>query len=176
EEQAKVVQGAQRLNPALLLSDAPAAVDGTPTVTPGDEASVSRGNGRSMMIKRAFGDPQAVEAYRQALLAKAEAFGLDPEQIARMRAPVLVRVLEDVPSTAARSELVAAVRRTNEGLTQALTPMARAVAEARTLSPETVEAIAEVLARNPDDTLRDVMRKRPRELVEILRRDGVITQ
>src|SRR5690606_4751933 len=51
-EQAKVVQGAQRLIPALLLSDAPTAVDGPPIVTSGDEAIVLGGNGRSMMIKR----------------------------------------------------------------------------------------------------------------------------
>jgi hypothetical protein len=175
EEQMKVVRGAQQLNPALLLADSPTAVDGPPLVTAGDRALVLGGNGRSMMLKRALRDPETRESYRAALAAKAQAFGLDPEAIARMRAPVLVRVLEDVPATAPASELVAAVRRTNEALTQALSPRARAVAEARNMSPETVTAIAGLFSEDGEATLRDVMRDRPRELIDILRRDGIIT-
>ena len=53
EEQRKVVLGAQQLDPALVLTDTPSAVDGPPIVTSGAPI-VLGGNGRSMMLKRAY--------------------------------------------------------------------------------------------------------------------------
>jgi hypothetical protein len=55
EEQRKVVMGAQQLDPALVLTDTPSAVDGPPIVT-GGTPIVLGGNGRSMMIKRAYAE------------------------------------------------------------------------------------------------------------------------
>jgi GGDEF domain-containing protein len=176
EEQTKVVQGAQRLNPALVLSDTPSAVDGPPLVTSGARALVMGGNGRAMMLARAMREPATAQRYRAALLEKAGGFGLDRAKIEGMREPVLVRVLEGVGADAPHDELVAAVRRTNEGMTQALSPRARAVAEAKNLSPETVQGIGRLLTDAGDATLRDVMRDSPQALVELLRRDGVISQ
>lgn len=175
EEQAKVVQGAQKLNPALVLSDTPSAVDGPPIVTSGKAALVMGGNGRAMMLARAMGSEDTRTAYREQLLQKASSFGLDRSAIEKMRAPVLVRVLDEVKSTSPKEELVAAVRRTNEGMTQALSPRARAVAEAKNLSPETVHGIGQLLAEASDSSLRDVMRDSPAKVVELLRRDGLIT-
>ncbi len=175
EEQTKVAMGAQALDPALLLADTPTAVDGPPQVTARDRALVVGGNGRSMMLRRAMKDPAAAARYRAALAAKAPQFGIAPETLAGMKEPVLVRVLEDVSAAADQAALVAAVRRTNEGMTQALSPRARAVAEARTLSTETVASLAELLAEDPEASLRDVMRERSGRLVEILRRDGIVT-
>jgi hypothetical protein len=54
DEQRKVMVGAQTLDPALLLTDTPTAVDGPPIVTSG-QPLVLGGNGRSMMLKRAYG-------------------------------------------------------------------------------------------------------------------------
>jgi hypothetical protein len=176
EEQVKVVQGAQRLNPALVLSDTPSAVDGPPLVTSGEKALVMGGNGRAMMLARAMREPKTAGAYRAALLEKAGAFGLDKAQVEGMRAPILVRVLEGLKSDAPKEELVAAVRRTNEGMTQVLSPRARAVAEAKNLSHETVQGIGELLGAAGDASLRDVMRDRPAEVVKLLQRDGVINQ
>lgn len=175
EEQAKVMRGGDRLNPALVLADTPTAVDGPPLVTSGARRLVLGGNGRSMMIQRAFEDPKARELYRQALAERAPAFGLDAARVAKMRAPVLVRVVDGVPSTASKADLAAAVRRYNEGLTQQLSPRAQAVSEARLLKPSTVESIGGLFADAGDKSLRDIMRAKPLDFVSILQRDGVIT-
>jgi hypothetical protein len=173
EEQAKVIQGAQRLDPALVLSDTPSAVDGPPLVTAGDKALVLGGNGRSMMIARAFKDPAALEKYKAALAAKAERFGLSPAQVKKMKAPVLVREVGEVRSDAPAQDLVAAVRRFNEGMTQVLSPKARAVAEAKTMTPATVAAIGNLLG-DGEASLREVMDARPGDFLAILERDGVV--
>lgn len=175
EEQTKVAMGGQNLNADLLLSDSPTAVDGPPLVTSGARALVMGGNGRSMMLLRGLHDPATAGTYRGALEAKAAHFGLDPATLATMKDPVLVRVLDEVPDTATPAELVAAVRRTNEGMTQALSPKARAVAEAKNLSADTFSALAEILAGNPDASLRELMRDRGPLFLEILRRDGIVT-
>jgi len=174
EEQRKVMVGAQKLNPDLLLTDTPTAVDGPPLVTSGEKPLVLGGNGRSMMIQRGFRNAATRDAYKEALLGKAALFGLDARKIAGMESPVLVRTMNDVSAQAPRNELAAAVRRFNEGMTQQLSPRARAVAEAKALSPETVQSIGELLADSGDDSLRDVMRSRPADLLAILQRDGVI--
>jgi GGDEF domain-containing protein len=176
EEQVKVVQGAQKLNPALVLADTPSAVDGPPLVTSGERALVMGGNGRAMMLARAMREDRTRELYRKALLEKAPGFGLDRAKVEAMKAPVLVRVLEAVGADAPHEELVAAVRRTNEGMTQALSPRARAVAEAKNLSPETVAGIGQLLSDAGEASLRDVMRENPGRVVELLQRDGLINQ
>lgn len=176
EEQRKVVMGAQLLNPALLLTDTPTAVDGPPIVARNGPPWIALGgNGRSMMIRRAYkeGLPTA-QRYLQALIADAPHFGFTFADVAAHKHPILVRVLDDVPAAAPAPELVAAVRRLNEGLTQQLSPRVRAVAEAKVLSPTTIEALGELLAGAGDASLRDVLRSEPRRIVEILERDGVV--
>jgi hypothetical protein len=44
------------------------------------------------------------------------------------------------------------VRRFNEGMTQALSPKARALAEARTLTPETVDALGGLMFEHGDSS------------------------
>jgi hypothetical protein len=56
EEQLKVVEGGAKLNPALLLANTPSPLDGPPIVTSGEKRLVLGGNGRTMMIQRAFKD------------------------------------------------------------------------------------------------------------------------
>jgi hypothetical protein len=173
EEQAKVVSGAQALNPSLLLANTPSAVDGPPLVTSGKKHLVLGGNGRSMMMLRGFSNKEQLEAYRSALIDRASSFGMSAKEIARMDAPVLVRVIDGVSSDAPKSDLQAAVRRFNEGMTQALSPRAKAVAEARMLSSDSVQDLAGLLS--DDSSLRDAMRDRPQDIAKILRRDGIVT-
>jgi hypothetical protein len=116
-----------------------------------------------------------VADYKAELVRRAPEFGLDRAVVEALEHPVLVRVLDDLNSNAPRSELVAGVRRYNEGLTQALSPRARAVAEARTLSPATLESLGELLAGAGDASLRDVLRESPRAVIQILERDGIVT-
>lgn len=174
EEQRKVVLGSQNFNPALVLADTPSAVDGPPIVTGGARQFVLGGNGRTMMMQRAFADPAKLEGYRAALVDRAPTFGLSADAVRKMRKPVLVRVVDSVPSGAEGKDLVSAVRRYNEGLTQALSPRARAVADAKALGPSTVNSIGDLFADAGDKSLRDLLRERPRDFVEILQRDGII--
>lgn len=174
EEQQKVVMGGQRLNPALLLADSPTPVDGPPIVTSGEKRLVLGGNGRSMMLLRGLKSEATADAYRKALAAKAEQFGLDRSAIDSMKRPVLVR---EVPLSAGspRSELQAAVRRYNEGLTQHLAPKAQAIAESRMLTDATIGKVGDLLAAS-DGSLRDLLREKPADIVKALRDDGVVTQ
>lgn len=173
-EQKKVMKIGDRLDPALVMSDTPTAVDGPPIVTSGDRRIVLGGNGRTMGIQRAFASPAARENYKRELLDRAPAFGITPDRIGGMKAPVLVRVAEGVPSTAPQADLIAAVRRFNEGLTQELSPRARAVAEAKVMTPQTIESIGGLFSQAGDKSIREIMRERPKDVIAILQRDGLI--
>jgi hypothetical protein len=174
-EKMKVENGGKELKPSLLLADSPTPVDGPPIVTAG-KPLVLGGNGRTMMIQRAFQKEEMREAYRQALVEKAAAFGLKPEEIQSFKAPVLVRVMPNVDSSSSsKSQLTSAVRRFNEGMTQELSPAARAVAEARAMSPETVDSIGNLLSGSEDRSLRELFRDQPQDFIGPLERDGLIT-
>lgn len=174
EEQLKVVSGAAQLNPAFLLTDTPSPLDGPPLVTGGVKRLVLGGNGRTMMIQRAFQNDAKREEYRAALLRKARSFGIDPAEIEQMRAPVLVRTVSSLSADSPKDALIGGVRRFNEGMTQKLSERARALAEAKTMSPQTVQDLGNLFAAG-EGSLRDFMRERPNDVVAILRRDGIIT-
>lgn len=173
-EQMKVSLGAQNLDPSFVLTNTPTPMDGPPLVTGGPVHLALGGNGRSMMLARAYREGAPGERYRAALLERALDFGILPAEVEAIRHPVLVRVVEDLSATSPAADLAAAVRRYNEGLTQQLSPRARAVSEARTMSLETLEALGDVIGSLGDASLRDVMRDRPRELLAILERDGIV--
>ncbi len=178
-EQQKVRTGAKDLNPDLLLSNNPTPGDGPPIVTEADLAKgekhiVIGGNGREQMMELAFeNDPALAEQYRQLAAERAQGFGIDPATVTGPGR--LVRVLKGLRASAPTPELVAAGRRMNETLTQELSPRARAVAEAKTVSPGTIRAIGNLLSEHPDSTLRELMREQPEALIDILVRDGIIT-
>lgn len=173
-EQVKVQLGAQRMDPTLVLARTPTPTDGPPLVT--EDLRALGGNGRSMMIKRAYLEGGApAERYREALRREAPQFGFTVADVDRFRQPVLVRVIEGFWSTSTpQAELVAAVRRYNESLTNALEVKARAVAQGKLLSADTVRHFGEVL-QGSDASLRDLMRAQPELFIRALENDGIIT-
>lgn len=177
-EQQKVIQGAQQLNPELVLARTPSALDGPPIVTEPDVSGrrlVMGGNGRSMMILRAYSAGGAAgDAYREALIRRAGDFGLEPAAVRQVERPVLVRVLEGLAADAPREVLVSAVRRTNEGLTQALDAKTLGVARGRQLSAESVAQLGEALG-DGELTLRELMAARSEVFREALQRDSILT-
>ncbi len=176
EEQMKVETGSINLNNDLLLTDTPSPLDGPPTVTEGKKALVAGGTGRSLMAKRAFdADPAKAASYKAELLRRADMFGLDKAAIENEPTPFLVRVVLGLHDTPDHKDLIAAVRRFNEGMTQKLSERGRAIAEARTMTQGTVEDIGNLLTANGESTLREVMRDKPLAMVALLRRGGVIT-
>lgn len=82
---------AAKLDPRLLLADVPTMDHGAPTLTA--DGKVVAGNGRALAIRKAYSGERGA-AYRQALVEAAERYGLAPAEIEAMRAPVLVRVLQ----------------------------------------------------------------------------------
>ncbi len=81
------------------------ASDGAPIVGP--DRLVESGNARSIALRRAYrAGREGAERYRQWLVEHAADFGLDPEAIARMRAPVLVRVRTQEVQPQERVEMV----------------------------------------------------------------------
>lgn len=96
-EAAKVsrIAGSQ-FDPRFLISQAPSADMGPPTVTP--SGIVINGNGRVMslqLLSRRGRFPK----YRNELVRQAESFGLDPKAVEGMNAPVLVRVVDVDPTS-----------------------------------------------------------------------------
>lgn len=173
-EQRKVVLGAQNLDPTIVLASTPTAVDGPPIAT--EDGIVLGGNARSMMIKLAYLEhPEKAAAYRDALIARAPEFGFTSANVERFDRPILVRVVEGFTRHSPKAELSAAVRRYNEGLTNALDAKAKAVAQARQLSDATVQKLGELLLAHEDESLRDVMRSEPRVFLEALEADGIVT-
>jgi hypothetical protein len=132
----KTVQNiAAALNPDLVLTDSPTAVDGPPITTA--DFRVVGGNARAMGIQLAYSRPgQAGARYRDALIARAQALGIDPERVRGMRAPVLVRAIKEDPG--APGELS---RVLNEPLTTGRTREADAVSRAQRLGPDVASRI-----------------------------------
>lgn len=65
------------------------ADSGAPIV--GRDGIVESGNGRTMAIRMAY-DQGTADEYREFLISDADYFGIDPDQVERMKRPVLVRV------------------------------------------------------------------------------------
>lgn len=96
----QVEKMAANLSPEALLSEFHALDRGSPIVGP--DRIVESGNGRVMAIQRAIMDhPASYRSYRDALIAASAQFGIKPEGIEKMQAPILVRVRKsDVKRTA----------------------------------------------------------------------------
>lgn len=109
------------------------AWNGAPIV--GKDLVVEGGNGRTIAIKAGYAEnhPKA-QAYRQWLTENAERFGLDPQRVAAMREPVLVRVRQT--PVADRADLA---RELNEDKTADYSATERALADAARITPEMLE-------------------------------------
>ena len=89
-EQYKVIDSAQNPEMRYLVTDNPDAINGPPIVT--KDGVVLGGNSRAMTIQRMYSDhPENAAAYKETVRRNAERFGLDPDKVAGMEAPVLVR-------------------------------------------------------------------------------------
>lgn len=172
-EQVKVIRGSETLDPAVLLHRSPTAVDGPPLVT--EDGCALGGNGRTMMLKRAYEQvPERAEAYREALACAARDFGLSPKDVTETPDPVLVRVIRGTRCDDDPRELAQAVRRFNEGLTQSIDVKALGVSQSRQVSPGTIGLFGELL--QGDTSLREALAANAKPVIEALTRDGIITQ
>jgi hypothetical protein len=139
-----------RFKPRYLITDNSDAGNGPPIIEPAGH--VLGGNNRTMIMQRAYGDPQSAAAYRDMLTAKAAQFGIDPAEIADMKQPVLTREIDPTQNPQQ------AITNFNKSGTAALTTAERATADARNLSPDVASYIGgKIEAEGDGATLNDAL-------------------
>ena len=126
-------RGGRDLQAGLLTTDAPTAEHGTPVIDANGNAL--GGNSRTMTLSRVYGRGGAA-AYRDQLAQKAQQFGIDPDELARFKNPVLVREL------GGGIDAQKVITDFNKTAAAELTPEERAVSDGRRLSDKTIAAIS----------------------------------
>ena len=169
----RILKQVAEFDPAYLVADSPDATNGAPVID--RNGNVLGGNSRTITLARAYGDrPDAAQAYRAALADKAAQLGIDPNQVARMRRPVLVR---EVTRELSPQETQSAITDLNKTGTAALTPAERALADSRRVSANTLDFIGQKIdEQGPDGTLAQALKgDNGRQVVQTLVNEGVIS-
>lgn len=177
ENQSKVVSWSSptEFDPSFHITDNPDATNGPIIVDP--RGNALGGNGRAMILGRVYeSNPKGAAAYRQLLQERAAQYGVDPAQVAGMKQPVLVRVV-DGPQVADKAGAQRAITDFNKKGTAELRPSERAIADSRRVSVGTLDDIAGRLERSGSDaSLADVLDgKSGSEVLQRLIDDGVIS-
>ena len=97
DEAAKVVRFAGEKKAPYYISTHPGADSGPPTISP--DGTVINGNGRVSSLQYAAHHARDYGWYRDALREQAAQFGVSPEDVDRMKHPVLVRVVDMAPDS-----------------------------------------------------------------------------
>lgn len=144
-EQQKVVGNALNYEPAFVVSTDASATNGPPIIT--QNGIVLGGNSRTMTLQMVYGQhPEKAAAYRQALVDNASQFGIDPQAIANMKRPMLVRVVSGQFSP---EDMAKRSREYNQTTTQQLQGEAEGISRARFVDKPTVNALIAGLQAEP---------------------------
>lgn len=171
EAQQRVIQQTQKYDPNYTINTNPDAVNGPPIITP--DGVVLGGNSRAMATQRLYKDGNG-NRYRSALLAQARTFGLDKAAIDGMKEPVLVREVQ-APKTI--DEMRSLGSQLNKSMTGALGVTERAVSAGKAITRQSLNDISGMLdSLGGDATLRELLRERGKDVLNILIRDGAITE
>jgi DdrB-like nuclease len=170
EAQNRVVQQAQNYDPNYTINTNPDAVNGPPIVT--KDGVVLGGNSRTMSTQRIYAAGKG-DAYKNELMRQAGSFGLDPQAIGNMNKPVLVREVTPQGGVEGMRRLATDL---NKSMTGSLGIEEKAVSAGRSISPDTLDTIGAMRDRLGEDaTLRDVLREHGSQVLNMLTRDGVVT-
>lgn len=173
EERNKVYAGADAFVPAFVHNTNPDSVNGAPVIT--EDGIAIGGNGRTMMQKHLY-DTDRGHKVKDHLIAEAHQFGLDKKEIAGMKKPILVRVIDGLRAdTTSRNDLKLLVQKANESFTQGMDPRADQVARALKLSDSAISSLADNLG--DDETIAEFLGKPSRvgrAFVEQLEQSGAI--
>jgi hypothetical protein len=147
-------QGPEGFKSSRLLTDNPTATNGPTVIDP--EGNALGGNNRAMILRRVYEmNPAGAAEYRDALIARAFQFGLDPQAVANMKRPVLLR---EVEASALVDRAQRAITDFNKKETAELTAAERATADARTLDDSALEYLQGVIeSAGPNATLNDAL-------------------
>jgi hypothetical protein len=170
EAQARVIEQGDHYDPAYTVNTNPDAVNGPPVVT--KSGVVLGGNSRAMATQRVYRRGGG-DAYRNAIGQQAAQFGLDPEAVKDYSRPVLVR---EIPNPETIDEARQLGSTLNKNMTGALGVSEKAVSAGKAITTDTLQQIQGMGDQIGNDaTLRDVMAKRGNEVLQMLVRDGAIT-
>lgn len=172
----RVIDQAQRFDPEYVLTKAPHATDGAPVIDA--NGNVLGGNSRTMTIERVYKEhPDAADNYKRQLIDRAHEYGLDPNQVAGMKEPILVREIPRQEWDRVGTTMQRAITDFNKTGTAALSGAERAGADARALTPATVEHIAQAMNASGADTLAHALDgKQGTDIVNRLIDEGVFTE
>jgi hypothetical protein len=170
--QAKIVEGSTKagFDPSYLINDNPDASNGAPVVD--SKGNVLGGNGRVMILNRVHADnPEGIVAYQDLLRQKAGQFGLDPAEVAKMKQPILTRVVEDKALTNPQQ----AIADFNKKGTADLTRSEKAIADSKRVSTTTQSQISELLDSQTGKSLSEALEgKAGANVLNALVKDGAI--
>lgn len=159
-------------DPRRIANNSPTVDVGPPVID--SDGNVLGGNSRAMILHRIYAaDDQSMStAYRQELMNQAQMYGLDPQKIAAMKNPILVRELSDEHLPQADTQR--AITDLNKPSTTPLTQDERATAAASQISPKAADYITQQLEHAGDDaTVVSVMDKNGIAIINKLIADGI---
>lgn len=135
--QAQVQSIYLNVDPAELATNHKAS-DGAPII--GEDLVVESGNGRTMALRKLYQNQKeyaGADRYKNYMVEHARDFGLDPEDVRKMDAPVLVRVRGgELPHGVTRADFA---RHANESSTATMSPTEHAAADAAKISGRLME-------------------------------------
>jgi hypothetical protein len=169
-EKDKVLSFANNFKPNLLVNNNPEAMSGPSVINP--DGVVLGGNGRIMILKVVHRNGRFF-TYENYLGKKASQFGFSEEDIKlKFKNPVLVRVV-DVPL----SRCMFYSRLLNENLSREKDDITNSLSLSESLSQKSFVRIANLFEGEDSATFREVVdsSKNQKEIIEILRRAGIIT-
>ena len=170
ELQVSVHEKANSPNADVYHSDTIHPTDGPPIVR--KDGVVLSGNGREQGAEEAV-NLGNWESVRKDLLDKARRFGINPDEIAKHKNPILVRVMDATVTDP--TELARYGIEMNRDAGQGMSATEQSAALSRMLTPKIVERMANVFRSvSGDSSLRDAMRARSKDLAEILTDAGLV--
>lgn len=150
--QAQIDQVARQMNPDVLAVDFHRIDAGSPILD--KNGNVLSGNGRTLALQRAAElYPEQYAAYRAKIKAEAQALGIDPAAVDRMKNPVLVRRLEG------DTDPVAFAREANSSGVLRMSPLEQAKVDANVLTDKHMLRLHVGEGQDIDRALRDPANK-----------------
>ncbi|HEX8098373.1 MAG TPA: hypothetical protein VF507_10065, partial [Pyrinomonadaceae bacterium] len=161
-----------KFKPQLIVNDNPDLANGASVVDP--SGNVLGGNNRAMIVARVYAEnPEGARSYRIMLHQKAAQFGLDPEEVNRMKRPVLVREMDT-----GSLDVQEAITDFNVQPGAELTQSEKAISSSRRMSDDTLDYLARRIdAEGADGTLAQALEgSKGVAVVNQLIRDGVFEE
>lgn len=162
---------AMALEPPLTI-EGPIAYIGAPVVN--ERGELVQGTGRTEGLKIAYNEyQQKAQEYKEYLIENAALFGLDPNAVKNMKAPILVRMIQTTDEQA-----IVYGNYMDTDMIDVGGPQAQAISRIRKADKgKFKQAISVLLANaNPDETINQAIRSAGKKFIDLLIDAGVISR